>query len=214
MADEAEEGGGGDEGGREDGGSVLKKYGPFAAIILLVQVVLAWVVIQYGFLDGGAEDEEQDPFPEPRSVEVGSEEGGESDELPYYYSPEELTSITANPAGTNSERFVVVTVQLGLKARDLEDNIDISAADMGKKIDEEPLKTKMATYVKRIVSIVTKTLRVKTVEDLSGEYIHEIEEEVRLKLNQHLFSRLYSGDEDPSHQVRVVEVDFTNLIIQ
>ena len=54
MADEAEEGGGGNEGGTEDGGNVLKKYGPFAAIILVVQGILCWVVIQYFWPGGGA----------------------------------------------------------------------------------------------------------------------------------------------------------------
>ena len=44
MAEEAAEESGGGGGG--DGGSTLKKYGPLAAIVLLAQVVLAWVVIQ------------------------------------------------------------------------------------------------------------------------------------------------------------------------
>ena len=46
MADEAEEGGGGAAAG--GGGGVLKKYGPLAAIVLLAQVVLAWVVLGEG----------------------------------------------------------------------------------------------------------------------------------------------------------------------
>ena len=119
MADESEGGGGGGDGG--DGGSVLKKYGPLAAIVLLAQVVLAWGIISFVFKDNVPEEEREDLIPE-QSVELRSGQVEEKSRLPYYYSSEALGTITANPAGTNSERFVVLTVQLGLEIYDRDES--------------------------------------------------------------------------------------------
>ena len=58
MADEAEQGGGG---GSAGGGSVLKKYGPLAVIVLLAQVVLAWVVINFTVGDKMGSKEQDEP---------------------------------------------------------------------------------------------------------------------------------------------------------
>ena len=57
MADEAtEEASGG-------GGSVLKKYGPLAGIVLLAQVVLAWVVITFALKDNVPEAPQDELLP-------------------------------------------------------------------------------------------------------------------------------------------------------
>ena len=58
MADEEQEEGG----GGAAGGSVLKKYGPLAVIVLLAQVVLAWVVIQVTLKDKVGLDDTEDPL--------------------------------------------------------------------------------------------------------------------------------------------------------
>ena len=218
MADEADEGGGGDEGGGEDGGSVLKKYGPFAAIILLVQVVLAWVVIQYGLIGGGAEEEEVTFSPETPSVTVASDgQDDDSGGLPFYYSSGLLSNITANPAGTNSERFIVVTAQIGLKCT-TEDGSQYGALNPTGFVATDPLFDNVLAYEQRIVSIITKTLRRKTVDELSGENIDLIEVDIRTELQQQIFDRLeFEGkpiEDKIECKPRVTDVDFTNMIIQ
>ena len=114
MADEEQE----EDAGGAAGGSVLKKYGPLAVIVLLAQVVLAWVVIQVTLKDKVGLDDTEDPLiPEIEQQMVESDDDGSSasTELPYYLKrPEVLERITANPAGTNASRFVVIGVELGL----------------------------------------------------------------------------------------------------
>ncbi|MBT7417312.1 MAG: hypothetical protein HN780_02215, partial [Gemmatimonadetes bacterium] len=207
---ESEGGGGGGDGG--DGGSVLKKYGPLAAIVLLAQVVLAWVVISFVFKDNVPEEEQEDLIPE-QSVELLSGQVEEKSRLPFYYSSEAMGTITANPAGTNSERFVVLTVQLGLEVYDRGESPpddDIT----GKMADRADITDKIDLYGQRIVSVISKTVRIKTIDELDGEFIHEIEDEVRKRLNKEIFERLFTVTEDQTIEVIVSEVDISNIIIQ
>ena len=213
MAEEAEEDAGGGSGGG-DGGSLLKKYGPLAAIVLLAQVVLAWVLVEFG-LSNVKEEDTQLLVPETPTVEMYS--GGDMEEmplLPYYYSKEEFKTITANPAGTNSERFVVVSVQLGLLIYD-DDGKDRTAEVIELPDPQSDTAiTKLLKYDNRIISVVNKTLRLKTVDQLQGEFIQDTEDEIRDKLNNEIFYRLYPADDDDKTKVEVSEVDFLNIIIQ
>ncbi len=213
MADEGEEGGGGGGGGGGgDGGSALKKYGPLAAIVLLAQVVLAWGIISFVFKDNVPEEEQADLIPE-QSVELRSGQVEEKSRLPFYYSSEAMGTITANPAGTNSERFVVLTVQLGLEAYDRGEgppDDDIT----GKMADRADITDKIGLYDQRIVSVISKTVRIKTIDELDGEFIHEIEAQIRKQLNKEIFERLFTVTEDETIEVIVSEVDISNIIIQ
>ena len=209
MADESEGGGGGG-----DGGSVLKKYGPLAAIVLLAQVVLAWGIISFVFKDNVPEEEREDLIPE-QSVELRSGQVEEKSRLPYYYSSEALGTITANPAGTNSERFVVLTVQLGLEIYDRDESPpdDDITNSFNKDNNPEELE-KIAAYDQKIVSVIAKTVRRKTIDELDGEFIHEIEDEIRKRLNKEIFERLFVVTEEKKIEVIVSEVDISNIIIQ
>lgn len=210
MADESEGGGGGGDGG--DGGSVLKKYGPLAAIVLLAQVVLAWGIISFVFKDNVPEEEREDLIPE-QSVELRSGQVEEKSRLPFYYTTEAMGAITANPAGTNSERFVVLTVQLGLEAYDRGE--DPPDDDITEGLPENTVITdKIGLYDQRIVSVISKTIRLKTIDELDGEFIHEIEDEVRKRLNKEIFERLFTVTEEKKIEVIVSEVDISNIIIQ
>jgi len=214
MAEETEEGGGGDGGDGGDGGSVLKKYGPLAAIVLLAQVVLAWVVISFLFKDNVPEEEQEDLIPD-QSVELLSSSGEETTKtrLPYYYHSEEMGSITANPAGTNSERFVVVSVQLGLEAYNRDDDPpdDDITGDLAENTD---LLDKIKLYDQRIISVISKTMRLKTIDELDGELIEETEDEIRKRLNDEIFARLFAVTEEQKIEVIVSEVDIANIIVQ
>ena len=209
MADESEGGGGGG-----DGGSVLKKYGPLAAIVLLAQVVLAWGIISFVFKDNVPEEEREDLIPE-QSVELRSGQVEEKSRLPYYYSSEALGTITANPAGTNSERFVVLTVQLGLEIYDRDESPpDDDITNSFNKDNNPDELEKIAAYDQKIVSVIAKTVRRKTIDELDGEFIHEIEDEIRKRLNKEIFERLFVVTEEKKIEVIVSEVDISNIIIQ
>jgi hypothetical protein len=73
---------------------------------------------------------------------------------------------------------------------------------------------KIALYDQRIVSVISKTVRLKTIDELDGEFIHEIEDEVRKRLNKEIFERLFVVTEEEKTEVIVSEVDISNIIIQ
>ncbi|MDB4698814.1 flagellar basal body-associated FliL family protein, partial [Candidatus Latescibacteria bacterium] len=160
------------------------------------------------------EEEREDLIPE-QSVELRSGQVEEKSRLPYYYSSEALGTITANPAGTNSERFVVLTVQLGLEIYDRDESPpdDDITNSFNKDNNPEELE-KIAAYDQKIVSVIAKTVRRKTIDELDGEFIHEIEDEIRKRLNKEIFERLFVVTEEKKIEVIVSEVDISNIIIQ
>jgi len=207
MADEATE-----EAGGGGGGSVLKKYGPLAAIVLLAQVVLAWVVITFALKDN-VPDAPQDDLIPPAVENSRSGQQEERTALPYYYSSKTLTSITANPAGTNAERFVMFSVQLGLVATKTDEKPpDDDVTDtLG---DNTDLLTKIGLYDLLIKSLIVEVVRLKTVDELDGEIIHEVRDELKQRLNKDVFQKLFKPDDDNPLEVKIHEVVFSDIIIQ
>ncbi len=210
MAEEAAE----DSGGG-DGGSALKKYGPLAAIVLLAQVVVAWVVIQFGGLKDNLPEQPQEALiPEQSSVEIRQGQEVERESLPFLYVSENLKTITANPAGTNSERFVVLSVQLGLEAYNTDesppDDITSGLADNKEVLD------KIALYDLKVKSLIMRIIRGKTVDELDAQFQDEIEDEIRKVISKEVFERLFKTgpDEENKTEVRVVEVNISDIIIQ
>ena len=203
MAEEAaeEEGGG--------GGSALKKYGPLAAIVLLAQVVLAWVVIQVTLKDKTPEDEQQELFPQEQA-ESGQQDESVDSSLPYYFQSPDLMDIPANPAGTNAERFVVLSVILGLRATDTDSGDDIT----GGLAENDIVQTKLTQYTQRVRAIAISIVRAKTIDQLESGFVDEVKEEIKKKLNADLFSKLFKIDETNKVQVVVDQVEFSSIIIQ
>jgi flagellar basal body-associated protein FliL len=208
MAEEAAE-----EGGGGDGGSALKKYGPLAAIVLLAQVVLAWVVIQFTLKDNVPDQAPEQLIPEQANVEIRQGQEEAKSRLPYLYVSEDLNQITANPAGTNSERFVVLGVQLGLEAYNRDEappDDDITSA-----LGENALVLdKIALYDLKVKSTIVNILRGKTVDELDAPFIHEVQDQIRKTLNKEIFERLFKVDDENKIEVRVVEVNVSDLVIQ
>ncbi len=207
MAEEAAEGGGG------DGGSALKKYGPLAAIVLLAQVVLAWVVIQFTLKDNVPDQAAEQLIPEQSNVEIRQGQEESKSRLPYLYVSDDLNQITANPAGTNSERFVVLGVQLGLEAYNRDESPpddDITSA-LGENV---AVLDKIVLYDLKIKSTIVNILRGKTVDELDAQFIHEVQDQIRKTLNKEIFERLFKMDENNKIEVRVVEVNISDLVIQ
>jgi len=206
MADEVEEGGGGGAAPAGGGGGVLKKYGPLAAIVLLAQVVLAWVVITVTVGDKMSSQEPDEPLiPEAEVSEGGSTE--ESDELPFYYSNPALTGITANPAGTNAQRYAVLSVELGLVAE-----------NEGEPIPPEELATdadmalRAEKYMGLVKSIILAKLRSSNIDDLEYK-LGTILDELKAQLNQEVLNKVKWND-DETKKVRITDIRVTGLVIQ
>ena len=200
MADEApEEIGGG-------GGSALKKYGPLALIVLVAQVVLAWVVLTVAVGDrlGGGETDE----PLMPEDEITTDAGEvESDELPFLFISPELEKITANPAGTNAQRYAVVSVQLGL-AGDKKGEA-FTPEELLANTGSQELIVKNIGLVK---NILLNKLRASYIDELESD-LTGIMEEVKDQINQEVFSRI-KWDKDGEVSIRVKVVVATELIIQ
>lgn len=207
MADEDEEAGGG---GAPGGGGALKKYGPLAAIVLVAQLIITWVLIQSWPGSTGKRDTGEDLIPETELRLGGQVE--ESKELPFKWGAEELARITANPAGTNATRFAVLDVELGLQGvdddgpiatKDLTDDL-AAAADMGKLLVAQKGK---------IRAIILRVIRSKTIDQLENDVIGDVMDEIRRELNQQVFERIL-WDDDGETKITVQEVDFTGFIVQ
>jgi flagellar basal body-associated protein FliL len=215
MAEEAaEESGGGGGGG--DGGSVLKKYGPLAAIVMLAQAVIAFLIIEF-VLKENMPEEPQDPLIPQMTSETTRQSGGDSDDdpLPFLYASEDLKTITANPAGTNSERFVVLSVQLGLKASNTEESPPDD--DITDKLGENAeVLDKIALYDLKIKSLIMRIIRGKTVDELDAQFQDELEDEIRKVVSTEIFDRLFKTGEGTENttKVSVVEVNISDIIIQ
>jgi len=180
MAEEEEEGG-------EAGGSVLKKYGPLAAVVLLVQVVLAWVMIKVALPDGGAEGDEEERL-ETVYVQV-EQQDAEDNSLPYQYQPEALLNITANPAGTNMERYIVIDAALGLTGSN-EENEKLGAEAMVAAV------TKVDDSMPLIKQVITSIISRQTVDQLEGEAFEEVRKAIRKRLNEEIFNSLFTMGQD------------------
>ena len=206
MAEEEEEGGGG--GAAPAGGSVLKKYGPLAAIVLLAQVVLAWVVIQFTMKDvqqGGDEGEQL----LSETVTEGLVEEDVTKDLPYYFPDGEMLSkITFNPAGTNAERFSVISITLGLSGTTEEGGMK------PEEIGADPVVTaKVTEHINLIKAKALKLLRSKTIDQLNSENMPDVGKELRDVLNSEVFDKI-KWDEDDKKKIKVQEILFQGIIVQ
>jgi flagellar basal body-associated protein FliL len=144
-------------------------------------------------------------------IRQGQEEA--KSRLPFLYVSESLNQITANPAGTNSERFVVLGVQLGLEAynRDESPPDDDITSSLG---ENAAVLDKIVLYDLKIKSTIMTILRGKTVDELDAQFIHEVQDEIRKRLNKEIFERLFKLDDENKIEVRVVEVNISDLVIQ
>lgn len=206
MADELQEEPRGDGAG---GGSVLKKYGPLAAIVLLAQVVLAWVVLQMTMKDKVTSHEPEQELLAQAAPQEKTEAGGvEAKELPYYLVREDLQRITANPAGTNAQRFVVVGVQLGLSGH----NADGEAFTPAEIEANVKALAKVDANLGKIKSVLVMILGKKYIDQFENE-MPDLAEEIKRELNRLVFNKI-AWDEDGQVGIEVSEVIFTDKIIQ
>ncbi|MEE3234225.1 MAG: flagellar basal body-associated FliL family protein [Candidatus Latescibacterota bacterium] len=213
MAEEAAENGNEEASGDNGDGGVLKKWGPLAGVVCLVQVVLAWVLIQFVLKDNVPDQPSEQLIPETQEVIIrqGGDENS-SKRLPFLYVSKELDQVTANPAGTNAERFVVLGVQLGLEAYDHDQNPkeDITA-DLKNRVE---LIDKISDQDPVIKGTIVRIMRAKTVDELDAGAIDSVLDEIRKTLNAEIFDLLFVIDEENKIEIRVAKVNVSSLMIQ
>jgi flagellar basal body-associated protein FliL len=191
------------------GGSALKKYGPLAAIVLLAQVVIAWVLLTVAGDKLSQNEPEFDLLPQEQQQQAPTEEREESDALPYFYTNEMLDQITANPAGTNAQRFVVAGVQLGLTGTNADGDL-MTIQEVG--LDGE-MTLKVGVALGLIKSVILEALSTRHIDQLENERAQFLTD-VKVELNRKVFNKIPWGEEDDQKSFRIQEVIFTKLIIQ
>jgi flagellar basal body-associated protein FliL len=205
MADEAPE---------EAGGSVLKKWGPLAAIVLLAQTVVCFAIVWFIFKGNAPEPQQESLIPD----EAVQQRGGTTRErtrLPFLYATDELKSITANPAGTNALRFVMFTVKLGLVATDHDK--DPRKSDVTNELADSEAVIRIGEYDSLIKSIIVRIVRLRTVDQLDGERLEQVQEEIKHQVNQDVMQKLFpfpDPEEKNTIEVRIEDVIFSEIIIQ
>lgn len=205
-------------GGPGDGGSVLKKWGPLAAIVLVAQGIVAWGVITTVFKDRGGGDEHG---AELLLSETQVQEGGNKSEhvgpLPKYFSDPILKKILANPAGTDASRVVMLSVELGLINLNEKPGAEEEASGGGEGETEDPDMAKLKPYVGKMRALVIELVCAKGIDELNDlETRKELAEEIRKKFNSQIMQRVYVPDKKDEEKkiFEVSEVIFSEFVIQ
>ncbi len=188
-----------------------------SGIIKWVIIIFIVLVVQGGMIFGGIEwyvarsaDTVEELFAEKEAVKESGVKP-EKKTLPYYLQTGDLDGITVNPAGTNASRFVVISAQLGLSGED-EDGKEVKSFDFFETFKEDMVKVN--DYAGLVRSILIEVVRSKTIDQLEGEYIKDVQEEIKQRLNSEVFPHLFDEKEDDQKEIKVEEILFTKMIIQ
>jgi len=204
-----------DEASADGGGSTLKKWAPLAALVLAAESVVAFAIIWFFFVHNAPEKKEPESLVSKPLVTQSASSEVERTALPYLYASDELKGVTANPAGTNASRFVMFTIKLGLVAH-----------DHGKSPPKDVTETlgtrqevldRISTYDSLIRAIAVRTVRMKTVDQLDGERLEQVQEEVKELINKDIMAKLFPIPDPEGKnelEVRVQDVIFSEIIIQ
>lgn len=120
----------------------------------------------------------------------------------YYYS----ASLTFNPAETNAERFCVIKLQLAF----------VDGGDSGASFSADELKAfegALEHHGGQIKSVMLKTFRTKTIDDLEASNIERAFAELLDVLDKEVVSN-YLRDAIDGRQIALKEVVASELIIQ
>lgn len=121
----------------------------------------------------------------------------------HYYASEDLRKVTTNPAGTNGQRFVVMSVQLGIAD-------SAAGADLLQPLELEEIDAALEPFTGLMRSIVLKALQGATVSDLTDgqdALVSSLQASLeRGVVEQHLSL--------PGRQLELREVIVTELVVQ
>jgi flagellar basal body-associated protein FliL len=205
-------------GGSGDGGSVLKKWGPLAAIVLVAQGIVAWVVITTVFKDkAGSAEHPAEPILRETQVQEGGNKTEHAGPLPQYYSPAPLKKIMANPAGTDASRVVMVAVELGLIeiGEPHGEGEEEEGGEGGEK--DNPAFAPMTPYAGKMRALIIEMISSRGIDELlDPEGKKELQEEIKKKLNTQILSKIFVPDPEKEDQklFEISEVIFSEFVIQ
>ncbi len=155
----------------QEGGSPLMRYLPIIVGVLVVQVIIAYVLVNWVFAPDEAPEETAGEVVEEAAVAPPPEElapqatGAQSQPLTVY---EKIEIIVVNPAETEGLRFLSTQVHLGLRSPEVET-----------MIDENKL-------VSKINDTLVGIFAGKTVSQLEPSKNEDLKEEIKEKLNRFL----------------------------
>lgn len=143
------------------GGSPLMKYLPIIGGVLIVQIIIGYVLVNWIFSPS-----EESPKPSEEVVQEASPDETLvlNEEIIY----DKLEPIVVNPAGTGGIRFLSTEVHLGL-----------SSPALGEQIDQMKLMSRIRD---RLIGIFQS----KTIDQLEPERHEALKQEIMEKLNQFL----------------------------
>lgn len=206
-------------GGSGDGGSVLKKWGPLAAIVLVAQGIVAWVVITTVFKDrAGNAEHAAEPILNETLVPEGGTKPEHAGPLPEYYSPAPLKKIIANPAGTDASRVVMVAVELGMiNINEKHGEEEEGGGGGGEGENENPDFAPLTPYAGKMKAIIIDMISSRGIDELlDPEGKKELQEEIKKKLNTQILSKVFVPDPEKEDQkiFEITEVIFSDFVIQ
>lgn len=185
--DEMAEDAGAQASGGGGGGNPLKRYLPYIGVLLVVQVVLAYFIMQWFFSPDASSEHAsaQVEASAPNLPAAGAASGA------YQPPPVAVTTIfdqidviVVNPAGTQGLRFLSAQISLGLSDAKVEAHI----------------LTNNLTH--RIKDTLVRIMSSKTISDLDPSNHDVIKDEIRMRLNTFLGANA------------VVEVYFQTFVLQ
>ena len=193
----------------ESGSSILRRFGPLVAVVLVAQLLIAWLVIEVVLVRAGAPEDDDDILPPARSTAAVV---GEDRRLPYYYAPVAFQRIVANPANTNGQRFMLASLELGLKAYDRRKKPpkDDITAHLGQ---ERAVVEIVDRYANKMRAIMADALARRGVDEFDRRDLLPIQEEIRQRINKEVLQPAFPLG-TARYEVRVVEVLFTEMVIQ
>lgn len=195
--------------------SAVRRFGPLAILILAAQIGIAWVLIQTLLVPKPPQRGGDDAMlaQELMGVETKvTEDETVAKDLPYYLTIEALSKIAVNPAGTEGTRFMLATLQLGIKVYDRDKKPP--GDDITATLTEEPdlLKT-LEPYGGIMRSIATESFSQQPLEVFEQRQLTSLQEEIRDRINREVLRPAFTASEVKKEFV-VVEVLFTDLVIQ
>lgn len=192
---------------------MLKRYGPLAAVVLLAQIGIAWLLVTTLLKSPSSPERADDATERQMAVEQAGVPAGEvSRRLPYYYAPEALRRIVVNPARTNASRFMSVSVELGLKSYDRSKKPpkDDVTKNLGK--DKESLAI-LDKYATKMRAIIRDELSKRGIDDYDRQELLPVQNNIRARINREVLKPAFEADK-AKRSVVAVEMLFTELIIQ
>lgn len=196
-----------------DAASMLRRYGPLAAGVLIAQVLISWILIETLLAPGPAAESETATFErQVRGSQVAQASAAEERRLPHYYAPEAFRRVVVNPARTNASRFMMTSLELGLKSYDRSRKPPKDDVTKNLGGDAETLAI-LDKYASKMRSIMIAELGKRGIDEFDRQDLIPVQEAIRERINREVLRPAFPAGK-AKREVVVVEVLFTEMVIQ